>query len=178
DPEGGDRRPRASEVRIAARSCAIDPEALRTQIDDALSQVLLSDDPAPLAVAFSGGGDSLALLILAKSWADRHGRALLALTIDHRLQTDASAWARWCAGRAGQLGVAHQTLVWEGVKPATGLSAAARQARHRLLAAATRAAGASVLLMGHTADDVAESRLMRATGSTVPDARAWSPSPV
>src|SRR5205823_8609656 len=120
DPEGGDRRPRASEVRIAARSCAIDPEALRTQIDDALSQVLLSDDPAPLAVAFSGGGDSLALLLLAKSWADRHGRTLLALTVDHRLQPEAAAWAKWCGWWAQRLGVPHRILVWAGVKPATG----------------------------------------------------------
>ncbi len=139
---------------------------------------LETDDPAPLAVAFSGGGDSLALLLAAKTWADAHGRRLAAFTVDHRLRPEGADWALWCAERAGRLGVAHRTLVWEGAKPLTGRSAAARQARHRLLAEAAREAGAAVILMGHTADDGAEAALMRAAGSNTPSPRTWSPSPV
>lgn len=131
----------------------------------------------PLIVALSGGGDSLALLLMAKAWADGAGRRLVAATLDHRLQGAGADWARWCAGRAAALGVEHRILAWEGQKPATGLPAAARAARHALLADLARREGAGVILMGHTADDVLEAAAMRAAGSTTPSPREWSPSP-
>jgi tRNA(Ile)-lysidine synthase len=132
----------------------------------------------PLVVALSGGGDSTALLLIARDWAARHGRRLLALTVDHRLQAAGAGWAQACAGLCARLGVAHRTLVWVADKPDTGLPAAARLARHRLMAEAAREAGARVILLGHTADDVREAAAMRAEGSTVPTPREWSPSPV
>ena len=55
----------------------------------------------PVAIALSGGGDSLALLHLAKAWADRAGRRLIALTVDHGLQAAGAAWSRFAAERAG-----------------------------------------------------------------------------
>jgi tRNA(Ile)-lysidine synthase len=133
---------------------------------------------APIAVAFSGGGDSLALLLAARSWAAGAGRSLVAFTVDHGLQAESRRWASWCAERAAELGVPHQTLRWEGEKPRTGLAAAARAARHALIADAARAAGARVILFGHTADDVLEARLMREGGVRMASPRPWSPSPV
>jgi len=130
-----------------------------------------------LAVAFSGGGDSLALLLLTKQWADAHGRSVVALTVDHGLQAASAGWTEQCRAVAKRLGVGFEALRWEGDKPTRGLPAAAREARHRLLAEAARKAGASVLLMGHTADDLSEAAAMRFEGSTVPDAREWAPSP-
>ena len=142
-----------------------------------LDRRLLAKSPRPVAVALSGGGDSLALLLLAQAWAKRAGRDLLVLTVDHGLQPESGAWTEACSATAARLGLAFQALTWTGEKPGTGLSAAARQARHRLLAGAARRAGARVILMGHTADDILEARLMRARGSTTPDPREWSPSP-
>jgi tRNA(Ile)-lysidine synthase len=143
-----------------------------------LDQRLADGAAQPLAVAYSGGGDSLALLIAAQAWAAAHGRTLIALTVDHRLQPQSPGWTAQCAATARRLGVGFQALAWEGAKPSRGLPAAARAARHRLLAEAARTAGARVLLMGHTADDTAEARAMRAAGSNTPDPREWSPSPV
>jgi tRNA(Ile)-lysidine synthase len=132
---------------------------------------------APVAVALSGGGDSLALLHLAAAWARRAGRRLVALTVDHGLNPDSGAWTRFAAERALALGLPHRTLVWTGAKPATGLPAAARAARHALLAEAARAEAAAVILMGHTADDLMEAEAMRRAGATAPSPRVWSPSP-
>jgi tRNA(Ile)-lysidine synthase len=142
-----------------------------------LDQRLDPTSPRPLAVALSGGSDSLALLLLTRAWASANGRSLIVLTVDHGLQAASQAWAARCAALCARLGLSHRILTWTGPKPATGLPAAARAARHALLAEATREAGASVLLLGHTADDLAESAAMRADGSTVPDARQWAPSP-
>jgi len=133
--------------------------------------------PAPLAVAFSGGGDSLALLLLALDWAGARGRTVTALTVDHGLNPDSAAWTRRCGEIAGRLGVPFHPLRWDGAKPATGLPAAARAARHALLADAARDIGARVILLGHTADDLIEAAAMRDEGSTVSDPGEWGPSP-
>lgn len=133
---------------------------------------------APLAIGFSGGGDSLALLRLTLAWAAPRGRPVLALTVDHGLNPDSARWTADALAKAQALGARTQALAWTGDKPATGLSAAARVARHGLLAQAARAAGARVVLLGHTLDDRVEAALMRAEGSTVSDPREWAPSPV
>jgi tRNA(Ile)-lysidine synthase len=143
-----------------------------------LDRRLDSASARPLAVALSGGGDSVALLLAARDWAKAHGRPLVALTVDHRLQPASAAWTQACAELAARLGVGSRALAWTGEKPQRGVPAAARAARHRLLAEAARACGARVILLGHTADDVAEARAMRGAGLTTPEPRAWSPSPV
>ncbi len=150
---------------------------LTEQAQAALDRRLLSGHPRPIAVAVSGGGDSLALLLIARHWARAARRELIVLTVDHRLQAAGAAWSADCAAIATRLGCGFRSLAWEGDKPAHGLPAAARQARHRLLADAARQTGASVILLGHTADDILEARAMRAAGSTTPEPREWAPSP-
>lgn len=132
----------------------------------------------PVAVALSGGGDSVALTLIADAWARARGRELVVLSVDHGLRAESAAWTARCADLAQRLNRPFRPLAWQGDKPATGLPAAARAARHRLLADATRDAGAGVLIMGHTADDIAEAQAMRAAGSTTPDPHEWAPSPV
>lgn len=117
------------------------------------------------------------MLRLAADWARANGRRLLALTVDHGLSPHSAAWTAFAAHAARAAGADWRALPWTGVRPATGLSAAARTARHRLIAGAAREAGARVVLFAHTADDIAEAEVMRAEGSTLGRLRDWSPSP-
>ncbi len=153
---------------------------MRSLIDSvaaALDARLSPDADRPVALALSGGGDSMALLHLAADWCARRGRRLLALTVDHRLHPDSAAWTAFAGEAARAVCADWRALSWEGPKPSTGLPAAARAARHALLADAARQAGARVILMAHTADDIAESDWMRDQGATLGALRDWSPSP-
>lgn len=144
---------------------------------DRLSARLETEVDWPVALALSGGGDSIALLHLAARWAEQAGRRLLALTVDHQLNPDSARWTRFAQAAAQEVGADWRGLDWAGDKPETGLSAAARAARHRLIAEAAREAGARVILFAHTADDIAEADRMRDEGSTLGHLRDWSPSP-
>lgn len=147
------------------------------QVAAALDARLSPDADRPVALALSGGGDSMALLHLAADWRAGRGRRLLALTVDHRLHPDSARWTAFAGDAARALGADWRALAWEGSKPSAGLPAAARAARHALLAEAARQADARVILMAHTADDVAESAWMRDRGATLGLLRDWSPSP-
>ena len=116
-----------------------------------------------LVLAVSGGPDSLALMWLAARWrrALARGPQLLAVTVDHGLRPEAAREAREVKRLAQTLEVPHRTLRWTGAKPGTGVPAAARAARYRLLAKAARASGAAYILTAHTRDDQAETLLMR-----------------
>ena len=144
---------------------------------EALNRRLDPASAAPVAVALSGGSDSLALLQIARGWADAVQRPLVALTVDHGLHPDSAAWTQAAGDAARRLGTPWRALPWTGPKPAAGLPAAARHARHAMLAEAARALGARVLLFGHTADDVAESELIRAETPIHGRLAEWSPSP-
>jgi tRNA(Ile)-lysidine synthase len=129
----------------------------------------LSESPV-LALAVSGGPDSTALLWLAARWRKglKRGPKLIAVTIDHGLRPESKAEASAVKRLARRLGVEHRTLRWSGRKPKTGLQAAARQARYRLLAQAARRAKAGHILTAHTLDDQAETVLFRlARGSGI-----------
>ncbi len=128
----------------------------------------------PIGVAVSGGGDSVALLHMLHEWGQR---PLHVFCVDHGLNPQSKAWTQSVAEHASKVGAKFSALHWQGDKPATGLSAAAREARHALLADAARANGIKVLCLAHTADDILEAAHMRTEGSNVGAPVVWGPSP-
>jgi len=114
-----------------------------------------------IAVAVSGGPDSLALLLLTDRWVRERGGAAIALTVDHGLRPDSASEAALVGAWVKSRGIAHQVLSWTGDKPLTGIQAAARRARYRLLTEACAARGILHLAFAHHADDQAETVLFR-----------------
>lgn len=132
-------------------------QRLTQQVADAF----LPRPPAVLGVAVSGGGDSMALLHLLHMLSTLHGTRLRVVTVDHGLRPDAAAEAKMVGDFCNSLGLRHEVLVWEGWDGNGNLQDAARRARYALMADWGRANNIEAIAVGHTADDQAETVLMR-----------------
>jgi tRNA(Ile)-lysidine synthase len=137
----------------------------------------------PIAVAVSGGSDSLALMHLLAAFARKNKLPPpLVLTVDHGLRSGSAKDAKQVAAWAKEAGLKAQIFPWRGKKPKTGIEAAAREARYRLMGEALTKRGIAALFVGHTQDDQAETFLMRlARGSGLDGLcamRASAPWPV
>ena len=134
-------------------------------------------DPEPaMAIGVSGGGDSLALLLLAHEWATLRGGAVIALSVDHRLRAGAADEMRHvreiCAGQ----GIAHKILTWRHEGVASAIQARARRARYDLMSRWCREAGILHLMVAHTSEDQAETQAMRARRMSSGPGTAGMPS--
>jgi tRNA(Ile)-lysidine synthase len=140
----------------------------QTSFDAALAALGPFEAAPLLAVGWSGGGDSTALLSLADRFARAHRGRVVALHVDHGLRAESAAQAQELAARAASLGIAFEEFVWRGPKPSHGVPQAARRARRDLLIAACRRLGAIHLLLAHHADDQRETIAMRAARKSGP----------
>jgi tRNA(Ile)-lysidine synthase len=109
-----------------------------------------------VAVAVSGGADSLCLAYLCAGWGQPLG-----LIVDHGLRPESSAEAAETAKRLVGFSVPSRILRLQGLAPGPGLAARARAARYEALVGAAREAGCVDLLLGHHRLDQAETLLMR-----------------
>lgn len=111
-------------------------------------------------VALSGGADSVALLHVLSRLAPAWRLTLRAAHVDHGLRPDSARDAAAAAAVAAQLGVPCDVLAAR-VGRVGSPEAAARAARYRALEACADRVGAHRIAVGHTADDQAETVLMR-----------------
>lgn len=120
----------------------------------------VSPNATRIGLAVSGGSDSLALLHLFAQAAPHLGLNLHAVTVDHALRPEARAEAAEVARICAGLGVAHDTLRWDHGRIAGNLQDQARRARYALIADWARQQRLATVMVGHTADDQAETFLM------------------
>ena len=142
-----------------------DAEAADGPLSDAELDDLFASfaDARLIALAVSGGADSLALMVAAARWrALRGGRpGIVVLTVDHRLRRGSGREAADVAAAAEARGLAARVLVRKGPAPTANIEAEARSARYALLIAAAQKLGASHLVTAHHRDDLAEAFLLR-----------------
>jgi tRNA(Ile)-lysidine synthase len=141
------------------------PDPAVSQVRAAVRGFLAGHDMAKragtVAVACSGGADSLALAAATVHCAGALGIAVHGLVVDHQLQPESAAVARASAAQLRQLGCAAVQILPVTVERGAGsggIEAAARRARYQALRAA--APPGALVLLGHTLDDQAETVLL------------------
>lgn len=115
----------------------------------------------PVAVAVSGGADSLCLALMMKDWAADQGTDIVALTVDHGLRPESTAEAEQVHAWLTARNITHHILTWTGTKPETRVEEKAREARYRLLLDWCHAHHVSTLLLAHQLEDQAETFFLR-----------------
>lgn len=135
-----------------------------------------ANPPSKIGVAVSGGGDSVALLHLLSVCFEGEDVELRVVTVDHGLRPEAAQEAEQVGQLAAKLGLVHNTLHWHDWDGLGNLQDQARRARYRLLANWCEQNDIRTLALGHTADDQAETVLMRlARGAGVSGLSAMQP---
>jgi tRNA(Ile)-lysidine synthase len=135
-----------------------------------------------VALAVSGGPDSLALMDLAARWSKRRaGLALFVLTVDHALRAGSRAEAEMVGCAAQEADLPHTVLTWKHGAVDGQLHARARAARYDLMAAYCTAHDIPALVTAHNLDDQAETflmRLKRGSGldglAAIPEEGSWA----
>lgn len=129
---------------------------LATHLISELERLLL-DKSCRFAIAFSGGGDSTALVHALKDHPQR-GPVFI---VDHALRKGSDTEAQAAKRFAQTYGYEAHVLTWQHNSPKTGVQDKARRARYGLMGQACRHLGIEYLLTAHSEDDQAETLLMR-----------------
>ena len=136
---------------------------LQSRFSDTLTAIVEKHelDFDRIAVAVSGGADSLALAFLLNRIARESATKITALTVNHHLRPEADAEAEYVAELMQKNGIEHHILHWRHPPLAAGIETKAREARYQLLFDWCRDNGFSVLMTAHHLRDQAETFLMR-----------------
>jgi tRNA(Ile)-lysidine synthase len=104
---------------------------------------------------------------LMQAASAKRGWQVHAVTVDHRLRPEAADEAAFVARICANLAIPHETLIWDHGAISGNLMGQARRARYAMMAVWARATGIPFIILGHTANDQAETLLMglaRASG--------------
>jgi len=128
------------------------------------SSLMVKED---MAVAVSGGPDSLALAYLAKCYSIKNKIKVKYYIVDHKLRKESSLEAKAVKNILSKINVSCEILKWNGRKPSSNIQAEARDKRYSLLANECKKANIKYLLLGHHNNDLLENffiRLVRGSG--------------
>ena len=129
-----------------------------------------------IGLAVSGGGDSMALLYLMHEWASQNHQKLYVATVDHGLRKESASEAKIVETECKKLNIECKILKWNGWNKVGNLLDAARNARNELIGEWADELRLNSVATGHTADDQAETFLLRlARGSGVDGLSGMAP---
>ncbi len=135
--------------------------SLHNAFEYSLEKVGLWEQCPHVAVAVSGGADSLALLLLMQEWAETQQGSITALTVNHGLRAEAAKEAAYVAEICAARDIEHHTLTPNATPPEGNIQAWARVLRYDAMTEYCAAHGIVHLVVGHHADDQAETYVMR-----------------
>jgi tRNA(Ile)-lysidine synthase len=134
--------------------------ALREHLERTIRRHAMLAGGETVLVAVSGGADSVALLHLLLELAPAWRLRLHVLHVDHQLRAESAADAGFVTALCERLDVPAEVAM-VAVDRQGSLEASARAARYAALEACAERVGADRIAIGHTADDQAETVLMR-----------------
>jgi tRNA(Ile)-lysidine synthase len=114
-----------------------------------------------VAVATSGGADSMCLTILLKDFCMYHNVELFAITVDHMLRKDSTKEAKDVSVYLKTKNIKHRVLKWEHSKITSNIQKKARDNRYKLLCAYCQENKIEHLFVAHNYDDQAETVMLR-----------------
>jgi len=114
-----------------------------------------------LAVAVSGGPDSLALAFLAKCYSLKNKIKVKYFIVDHKLRKESSLEAKTIKDMLKKIDIDCKILPWNGKKPSKNIQAIARDKRYSLLVKECKKNDIRYLLLGHHVNDLLENFLIR-----------------
>lgn len=143
------------------------PEKVFAKFIKNIEQLQPFESKPKIAIALSGGIDSMALLLLCKQWIENIDGELIALTVDHALRAESSLEAMEVGLICAKLNVKHAILRWKHLGINTNIQAKARQARYELLTQHCQDHDTLHLFTGHQMQDTVENffiKLSRGSG--------------
>lgn len=140
---------------------------LQRIFDESIENLLIGAACDQVALAISGGSDSIALLYLMSDWSKRRGVKLTIFTVNHNLRSEAISEIEFVKKITTKLGHDFFAMSWhyqkkqfdKSFKP--GLQEKARKGRYDLMSDKCHELGIYTLLTAHHYDDVLENYLMR-----------------
>ncbi len=105
------------------------------KLSNQLSNIFPDDFHGRIALAVSGGLDSMSMCIMMKKWIENRNIDIVALTVDHKLRPESTQEARNISIALGKYGIEHHVLTWDHEQGTitSNIQEKARIARYSLL---------------------------------------------
>lgn len=117
--------------------------------------------PKKIAVAVSGGVDSVALLFLVSKWSQGKDIPIYVLFVDHNLRPESKEEKKYVETLSGQLGHVFIPLSWHRIGSTGNLQEQAREGRYNLMIEQCHQYDINLLITGHHRNDIIENFLLR-----------------
>ena len=114
-----------------------------------------------VAISFSGGPDSVALLILMNNWIKKHKGRLTLIYFDHKLRKESFLEALYTKEISRKLGIYHKILTWNQKKPKSSIMRKAREIRYEKIINFCKQNNIITVMTAHHLDDSLETYFMK-----------------